>query len=60
MLDIARFLTLVSIFLIVLLPITSARDLDRPDESPAAADVPMTLDRIDELVRRIDADAVLN
>jgi hypothetical protein len=60
MLDIARFLTLVSIFLIVLLPITTARDLGRPDESPAAANVPMTLDRIDELVRRIDADAVRN
>ncbi len=60
MINIARFLTLVSISLIVLLPVTTAQDLDQPGEPPAALGVPMTLDRIDELVRRIDADAIRN
>ncbi|MCH8894633.1 MAG: hypothetical protein IH927_00050 [Proteobacteria bacterium] len=60
MVNIARFLTLVSISLIVLLPVTTAQDLAQPGEPPAAGGVPMTLDRIDELVRRIDADAIRN
>ena len=60
MLNIARFITLVSIFFIVLLPVTTAQDLDQLDEPPALGRVPMTLDRIDELVRRIDADAIRN
>ena len=60
MLNIVRFITLVSIFFIVLLPVTTAQDLDQLDEPPAVGRVPMTLDRIDELVRRIDADAIRN
>ncbi|TDJ11839.1 MAG: hypothetical protein E2O64_02750 [Gammaproteobacteria bacterium] len=60
MVNIARFLTLVSMSLIFLLTDSTAQDLDQPGEPPAALGVPMTLDRIDELVRRIDADAIRN
>ena len=60
MFNIARFVTLVSISIVVLLPVTTAQDLGQPDEPPATGSVAMTLDRIDELVRRIDIDAVRN
>ncbi len=60
MLNIARFITLFSISFIVLLPVATAQDFDRLAEPPAVGCVPMTLDRIDELVRRIDADAIRN
>ncbi len=60
MFNIARFVTLISISIVVLLPVTTAQDLGQPDEPPATGIVAMTLDRIDELVRRIDIDAVRN
>ncbi len=60
MFNIARFVTLISISIVVLLPVTTAQDLGQPDEPPATGNVAMTLDRIDELVRRIDIDAVRN
>ena len=58
--DFARFIALVSIFLVVLLPVTNAQGLDEADNPPATADNPMTLERVDELVRRIDNDAIRN
>ena len=60
MFNIARFVTLISISIVVLLPVTTAQDLGQTDEPPAAGNIAMTLDRIDELVRRIDIDAVRN
>ncbi len=60
MFNIARFVTLISISIVVLLPVTTAQDLGQPDEPPATGNEAMTLDRIDELVRRIDIDAVRN
>ena len=60
MFNIGRFVTLISISIVVLLPVTTAQDLGQPDEPPATGNVAMTLDRIDELVRRIDIDAVRN
>ncbi|MCZ6862638.1 MAG: hypothetical protein O7I42_20600 [Alphaproteobacteria bacterium] len=58
--DFARFLALVSISFVVLLPVTNAQGLDEADKPPATADNPMTLERVDELVRRIDNDAIRN
>ncbi len=60
MFNIARFVTLISISIVVLLPVTTAQDLGQTVEPPATGNVAMTLDRIDELVRRIDIDAVRN
>ncbi|MCZ6912442.1 MAG: hypothetical protein O7F72_06520 [Proteobacteria bacterium] len=60
MFNIARFVTLISISIVVLLPVTTAQDLGQPGEPSAAGNIAMTLDRIDELVRRIDIDAVRN
>ncbi len=58
--DFARFLALVSISFVVLLPVTNAQGLDKADKPRATADNPMTLERVDELVRRIDNDAIRN
>ena len=57
--DFVRFLAIVPVFLIALAaPSTSAQDMAEPYELPALTDNPMTLDRVDELVRRISKDAV--
>ena len=58
--DFTRFLALVSIFFVVLLPVTNAHGVDEADKPPATADNPMTLEKVDELVRRIDIHAIRN
>ncbi len=56
----ARFLALVSIFFVVLLPVTNVQGLDEAGKPPATADNPMTLEKVDELIRRIDINAIRN
>ena len=42
MFNIARFVTLISISVVVLLPVTTAQDLGQTDEPPATGNVAMT------------------
>ncbi len=56
----ARFLAFVSIFFVVLLPVTGLQGLDEADKQPTTTINPMTLEKVDELIRRIDIDAIRN
>ena len=58
MLKFVRLFAQVSIYVAVLSSVLIAQDLGDPDEPLTVAENPMTLDKVDELVRRIDENAV--